>query len=100
MAQIYKPVKIVEIGVGGGGEGTPAYERTFTLTDWSLNGSNFEYEILQSLHQRGTDVLVIVEELDGSAYRQVDIVVENTNGNIKLIVGNDSRFIGRVLIKG
>lgn len=100
MAEIYKQVKVTSIGIGGGGGSeSPAFERTFILTDWSLVSGNFELTISSTLHQQGQKPLVQVEELDGSIYREVDAVVENNNGNIKIIVGNDSRFVGRVLIK-
>lgn len=99
MVDIYKPVKIIEIGVGGGG-GTPVFQDTFQILDWTLNGTQYEYTVLQSVHQLGSQVIVQVEELDGIIYREVEVTVENSSGDITLIIGDDLRFIGRVLLKG
>lgn len=95
MADIYQPVRIVESSGG-----TPIFESTFQVSDWQLSGSNYTITVSETVHKLGLNVIVQVEELIGSFYKEVVVDVENTNGNIKITIGSDSRFVGRILIKG
>lgn len=96
MAQTYKSVNL-DAPSGGG---SPIFESTFSGASWVLNVDQYEIEILETVHGLGTSVVVQVEELVGSFYQEVDVVIQNENGNIRIIVGDDSRFTGRILIKG
>lgn len=95
MANTYKSINL-DAPAGGG---SVIYEQTFTNVSWSLNVDQYEIDILAATHGLGNKLIVQVEELVGSYYQEVDVVVQNENGDIKIIVGNDSRFTGRVLIK-
>lgn len=101
MAKIYKQIKIVNVTEGsGGGGGAVVYEGTFDVVDWTFNVDQYEIQIAQSTHNLGPDVLIQVEELVLGNYVQTEVYTENNNGNIKITVGNDSRFQGRVLLIG
>lgn len=99
MAKTYQSINISAPDSGNGGSVNPAFVATFVALDWTFNAGNYEIIIPETTHNSGNQPLVIVEELDGSDYRQVDLVIQNNSGEIKLIIGNDSRFDGRVLIK-
>lgn len=95
MANTYKSINL-DAPSGGG---SAIYESTFTNVAWVLNVDQYEIEILAATHGLGSNLIVQVEELVGSFYQAVDVVVQNENGDIKIIVGDDSRFTGRILIK-
>ena len=90
--------KNIESG-GGSGGGSAIFEKTFTPASFSLNAGNYELTINQVEHGFNPQFVVQVEELVGSYYQEVDVVLQNQNGNLTIIVGDDSRFTGRVLIK-
>ena len=89
--------KSIESGSGGGG--STIVTITFTSGDWVVNGDNQELTITSAQHGLDNNFIVQVEEFVVSTYQVVDTVVQNNNGNIKLIVGNGSAFNGRVHIK-
>jgi len=74
--------------------------KVFAEVDWVLNIDNdYELLILQSEHLLGTTPSVIVEELEGSDYVQVETVVKNNSGDIRILINSDLRFVGRELVK-
>jgi hypothetical protein len=86
---------------GGGGSGSTPFEQTFVTSDWILNSGEYKITINESTHSRGSDIIVQVQELVGSFYQPVDTNYSiNATGDITIIIGNDSRFNGRVLIQG
>ena len=75
------------------------YVQTFIISDWTLNIDNdYEITIPEIQHNHGADIIVSVEEINGSFYEQVEVVLENSSGDIKVKINNDLRFDGRVLI--
>lgn len=86
-------------GGGTGGSGSTIVTITFTTGDWVVNGNDQELTITSAQHGLGNNFIVQVEEFLTTIYQEVDTIVQNNNGNIKLIVGNGSAFNGRVQIK-
>jgi len=75
------------------------YVQTFIITDWTLNIDNdYEITVPEIQHNHGADIIVSVEEINGSFYEQVEVVLENSSGDIKVKINNDLRFDGRILI--
>jgi hypothetical protein len=100
MSNTYKSVNI-ENTTGGGGGGSTPFEQTFIVSDWVLDSGYYEITILESTHNRGSNIVVQVQELVGSNYQVVDTATEiNGSGDLTITIGNDSRFNGRVLIQG
>jgi hypothetical protein len=90
-----------ELASGTGGGGTSPFELTFQIIDWNLDSGQYKITINESTHTRGSDIIVDVQELVGSFYQPVDVSYTiNGSGDLILIIGNDSRFEGRVLIQG
>jgi hypothetical protein len=77
------------------------YTRSFTSGDWTLNGSDYEYTIPQSIHTKGTNIQVQVFQLVSGSFEEVIVgVVVESNGDltIKVNTSPDARFSGKVLI--
>lgn len=90
-------------GGGGGGGELVKYSQTFNATtDWSgPSAGYYNLTILAATHGMGTTPAVLVFELDGGDYVQVEVSVEaDTSGNITLSVteDGDDRFAGKVII--
>lgn len=95
MAQIYQSVAITETSASS----APVFEKTFNVVDWQLDGSDYKISVPAFEHNLGINLIIQVEELNGSFYQEVTTSIDNSNGNITIKVGNTSRFTGRVLIK-
>jgi len=83
--------KWVVVGSGGG------VATTFAVSDWVLNGSNYNYTITSA------NILnVTVQELSGSNYSPVEvdtIVISPTNAVLSVPASPDLRFAGRVIVQ-
>ena len=81
-------------------DGTGKFEKIFAVNDWFLNlDGDYELLIPAAEHTLGNNVAIVVEELVGSDYEQVETVIRKNAGDIKILINNDLRFVGRVLIK-
>ena len=76
------------------------FQKGFLAGDWSLNiDGDYELLVEQTEHGLSDEVTVRVEEFNGVEYEEVGTVVKNNAGDIRIIINNDLRFMGRVLIK-
>lgn len=101
MSGTYKSINSLggDSGGGGGGSGTPSYTETFVIADWQLVSGSYQIVIPESSHEKGLNPIVQVFELNGSNYEQVDLFTRiSASGNVTLVVGDDSRFNGIVII--
>lgn len=104
MGRTYKRIALnPNLGGGSGGSGNPSFSSSFTIASWSLNVDQYELSIPEVTHDRGSNPLVQVFELDGSEFKEVQVDIEvDGSGNIKIIVDSspDLRFDGKVNIIG
>jgi len=99
MANTYQSINLD----AASGTTQPAIPIAILVSEWGVVGSDYEIEIAQSTHNRGTSPQVQVFEKVLTDYVEVvvDILVKS-NGNIVIKVSQtpDLRFEGRVVISG
>lgn len=82
------------------GASASKYVQTFVTGDWVLN-SDYELDILQSIHLKGTSPTVQVYEANGLDFDEVNLdVFVAANGDVKLTIlsSPDLRFSGKLII--
>lgn len=97
----YKSLNITGVNTGGGAN--PPYNQAFVVADWSLNGSVYEIDILESTHGLGANLGIHVYELVGGNYNEVVVDTEiDATGNITISISSstDLRFDGKIIIIG
>jgi len=104
LANTYNNINIASESSGGvPGESNPPYAATVSVSSWSDNGSEYEFNVPQSTHSRGAVLAVQTYELDGSDYSEVEVnTIVNTSGDVKITISSspDLRFDGRIIIVG
>lgn len=101
MANTYKPIGLEDTSGGGGSGDVSAYSQTFTTGSWVLSGSFYSLTIPAVTHGLGAKLVIATYELNGTSYEEVEVyvIINNTN-DVTLRVGDDNRFIGKVIIQG
>lgn len=77
------------------------YTRSFSTGDWVLNGADYEFTILASVHTKGSNLQIQVYQQNGANYEEVIVGINVlASGNVVLTVSStpDARFNGKVLI--
>lgn len=104
MAFQYKRISASGVSGGGGTSDVLQYIASFVVTNWTGPSSGeYRYTVSAATHGAGNSPIVQVEELDGSVYNSVDVLVEiNGSGDVALIINEspDTRFDGRIKIIG
>lgn len=94
---------IITTGTISGSNILDRYTQTFNATsDWTLNGSVYEFSIPEASHLHNLHYHVQVFELSAGNYilTNVGVKVNSSNGNLTLSVNctPDLRFVGKVIL--
>lgn len=88
-------------GTGSTAGTAPRFTGNFNLATWTLDGDDYTYSVLASVHEKGVSPTVIVYLDNTVDFEQVDVATHiDASGNVTIYVSSnpDNRFIGKIII--